>query len=93
MPASPLTRLHSEPTEPQKVLCPLVFKKLENENTYITILVVNFTAQYSILPHEAGWQTLHSRIRYRALQLDIELPPKQNPDSMNWQSDLLHSIP
>lgn len=50
VPASPLTRLHSEPTEPQKVLCPLVFKNLENENTYITILFVNFSSVFNTPP-------------------------------------------
>lgn len=50
VPASPLTRLHSEPTEPQKVLCPLVFKNLENENTYLTILFVNFSSVFNTPP-------------------------------------------
>ena len=58
------------------------FTQLEHYSTYIRMLFVNFSSAHNTSPVE--------RIgKLRTLLLDAGLPPKQTPDSSDWQSHLL----
>lgn len=62
-----------------------VFIHPKNNNSYITVLVVDFKTMSSIKVIGK-----HSGHEYNILQMDIGTPHNQTPDGMDWQSHLLY---
>ncbi len=67
-----------------------VFTHLENNNTYIRMLYVDFSSAFNTVSPMKLISKL-STLEYHSLHLDIRLPHEQAPDSLDWWSHLLHS--
>ena len=92
LPPWTLTSMLSEPTYPQRM--PYLPPFTQSSYTWWVRTATSgccwlqFSIQHN-LTHEADWETKHSGLEYNTLRLDIGLPYKQTPESLDWQSHFL----